>query len=261
MSVCYFAAMRFLVRNLSACLFAALIFSTLGCDRVATSPADEEKDPHYLQGLNRMKSFDHRGAIESFERALESNPRSASAHYRLGLLYEEKEADPASAIYHYSRFLKLRPDSEESRNIEPRISGCKMDLAKSISFAPQVSSMQRDIERLNGENMELKRRIETLQAQLSRPAEHVPREATNRPSQVQITNAVRSDVRQPAPRATNNLARESPRATRRHLVKSRETVAGIARQNGITTEALLRANPGLNPMRLRPGQTLVIPAS
>jgi len=48
--------------------------------------------------------------------------------------------------------------------------------------------------------------------------------------------------------------------TRSYVVKQGETPASIARKYGVKLDALLAANPGLNPSRLRIGQTLVIPA-
>ncbi len=46
---------------------------------------------------------------------------------------------------------------------------------------------------------------------------------------------------------------------RTHVIKPRDTLAGIARQYGVKLEALSAANPDVNPRRLRPGQTLNVP--
>lgn len=240
----------------------ALAAGLFGCGPRNQGSLDEEKDPHYLEGLNRMKSFDHKGAIDSFERALETNPQLASAHYRLGLLYEEKEADPAAAIYHYTRLLRLRPNSEEAKNIEPRIAGCKMDLAKSISFTPQVNSMQRDVERLNAENMELRKKIESLQAQLSHASEAV-RAAPSRVPPPLSNNLVRPP---PTNRVTvmgapSSGTREPPKVLRKYVIKEKDTAAAISRRHGIPLDAFMKANPGLDPRRLKPGQTVLIPGS
>ncbi len=45
-----------------------------------------------------------------------------------------------------------------------------------------------------------------------------------------------------------------------HTVKRGETLASIARQYGLNPEALKRANRGLDPKKMRPGQTLNLPA-
>ncbi|HEY2952764.1 MAG TPA: LysM domain-containing protein, partial [Verrucomicrobiae bacterium] len=48
---------------------------------------------------------------------------------------------------------------------------------------------------------------------------------------------------------------------RTHLVQSGETVTAIARKYGLKLNALLLANPTLEPNRVRTGQTLNIPSS
>jgi len=46
-----------------------------------------------------------------------------------------------------------------------------------------------------------------------------------------------------------------------HLVKTGETLSGIAAERGVSLDALLRANPQIvNPNLIRPGQTLTLPA-
>jgi LysM repeat protein len=54
----------------------------------------------------------------------------------------------------------------------------------------------------------------------------------------------------------------SPSATlRTHTIKKGETVSGIALLYGVTIDAILAANPKLNPNMLVVGSTLVVPAS
>ena len=48
-------------------------------------------------------------------------------------------------------------------------------------------------------------------------------------------------------------------ASKTHVVKSGDTPYAIARIYGVKLASLLSANPGLDPRRLRPGQTVVIP--
>lgn len=62
----------------------------------------------------------------------------------------------------------------------------------------------------------------------------------------------------PVPQATASPppSDESPRT---HVVKRGETLAGIARQYGLDADALRRANGKMDPKKLRPGQTLVLP--
>jgi LysM repeat protein len=52
----------------------------------------------------------------------------------------------------------------------------------------------------------------------------------------------------------------TPAATSRtHTVKARETLAAIARKYGVKVDALMTANPKLDPKHLQVGKTLIIP--
>ena len=72
---------------------------------------DEQRDPFFLAGRDKITRMDYKGAVESFEKALEVNPRSASAHYELGWLNDQKLGQPAAGIYHYERYVQLQPNA------------------------------------------------------------------------------------------------------------------------------------------------------
>src|SRR5512140_2381398 len=102
-------AMKLLVGFFRCAVLVAVPLLLTGCPS-GQGASDEEKEPHFLSGKNRVNAMDYARAAEAFEKALEINPRSAAAHFELGWIYERKETeDPAAAIYHYERFLKLRP--------------------------------------------------------------------------------------------------------------------------------------------------------
>src|SRR5690348_5687004 len=96
-----------------------------GCLPSPQSQSDEEKELHFLEGRSRVNTMDYPGAIESFEKALEANPQSAAAHFELGWLFDRKEPDPAAAIYHYAKYLTLRPGADNMETVKERILACK----------------------------------------------------------------------------------------------------------------------------------------
>src|SRR2546425_5364254 len=106
-----------------------LCLGLTGCFLAGENQLDEQKEPHFLTGRKRLNSMDYKGAIEAFERALEANPRSASAHLELAVLFEQQETDYAAAIYHYERFLRLHPQSEKAKPVAEHINTCKQELA------------------------------------------------------------------------------------------------------------------------------------
>src|SRR5215469_3479317 len=143
-------------------LLATLMLS--GCLPSAQSQSDEEKEAHFQTGKSRVNAMDYPGAIESFEKALEVNPQSASAHFELGFLYDEKEPDPARAIYHYEEYLKLQPNAGNREIVKTRVLACKQELARTVSLGPVTQTMQHEFEQLTEENKRLREEVEKWRA-------------------------------------------------------------------------------------------------
>jgi tetratricopeptide (TPR) repeat protein len=250
-----------------------------GCSPLGESGRNEEKDPNYLAGKNRVTALDHLGAIDAFEKALAADPGSAAAHLELGLIYQQYLATNwARAIYHFDKYLELRPKANNADLIRQRIAQCKLELAKEVPFAAVNQQMQRELEkldRLNRENAELRQQLELWKAQFAQRPGSVPGGAvalnpttssgTRSPVPAQAASGPGSQFGQAVERpASLETARDIARASassKTHVVKSGEWPSSIARNYGIKVADLLSANPGVDPRRLRPGQALVIPPS
>jgi tetratricopeptide (TPR) repeat protein len=219
---------------------------------------DEQKEPHFLAGKAKESALDNAGAIESFEKALEANPQNGSAHFELGLLFE-KEADYAAAIYHFERFLKLHPDSEYAQVVKDRINNDKVELSKTAAFAMVVKDHQQQLDKLAEENNQLKALVErcrTLHGGLTDT-----RNATPDKPAAPVASVTQTRPPAPTPPDPQPPVRTSPPASRTYTVKAGDTPASIARRFNVKLETLLAANHGLDPKRMRVGQTLNIPAS
>ena len=134
-----------------------------GCLPSGRGAADEMKESNFLTGKAREAALDYKGAMQAFEKALEVNPGNASAHFELALLCERNEADLPGAIYHYDRYLRLRPNAENTEIVKGRMLQCKQLLASVVSPVAPTPTMQRDLERLTAENRELKRQLDAWQ--------------------------------------------------------------------------------------------------
>ncbi len=244
-----------------AALAGAIVLCT-GCP--APGATDDQKEPYFLSGREKVRHADYAGAIQAFNKAVEVNPRSASGHYELGCLYEERGADPAAAIFHYERHLKLSPRAENAPIIRERINTCKLELAKSSFLtlggqsAQNEKALKAELDRLLAENTQLRHQLDTLGQGARVPIATSPPVAGKTPP-----------VKTGLPIATNRVAVPSPTNTNRppaataattHKVASGEIPGAIARKYGIKVESLLAANPGLDPKKLKVGQTLNIPA-
>jgi len=240
-----------------------------GCFPTSSSQGDEEKEPHFLEGKNRLQAMDYPGAIESFERALEANPRSAAAHFELGWLYDQRESEPATAIYHYQSYLKLHPEGEQAERAKSRISACKQQLARTIALAPVTQGLQHDFDQLTEENKRLKEEVERWRAFYTarNAAQSNSVQAASRPSQPVVLVAVNPNASQSSGAGAasgSSSAGSNPAApvaaARTYTVKSGDTPTTIARKYGVSTAALMAANPKLDARRLQIGQSLTIPA-
>lgn len=256
-----------------------LLFCAAGCIPTRDGAQDEQREPHFLRGQEAVRQRDHKGAAEAFERALEANARSASAHFELGLLFEQHLNDPATAIYHFERFLKLRPASDKAEIVRQRVNNCKMELAKLFLIAPNAPSVQKEMdklkaeaERLGLENHQLRRHVEMLTTQsaargvaatsppvavVAAQAAPVAKVAATAPNPVRPAT---TPVTFTAPVAASKNPKTPVSVTRTHAVKQGEIPETIAKRYGVRLDALLAANPGLDPKRMKIGQLVNIPA-
>ena len=237
-----------------------------GCFPSGQSRQDEEKESNFLAGRARVNSMDYERAVESFEKALEVNPHSASAHFELGWLYAEKESDSAAAIYHYDQYLKLRPEAENAETIRQHILRLKQELAKAILPLPASPGLQHEFELLADENRRLRDEVERWRAY------YVSRgiTSTNLPvpsASPGRTNQVSSSPAGTAPGVSQQRATDPSRAisstsspVRTHKVQAGESMVAIARKYSVKLNSLMSANPGLDPKRLQVGQTVNLPS-
>jgi LysM repeat protein len=264
--------MRGTVRRVLLAALLSMICCS-GCLPTAQSPLDEQKESHFLEGKSLANALDFTGAIEAFDKALEVNPHSASAHFELAWIYDQKAADPAAAIYHYDRYLKYRPAADNAETIKTRIVACKQELARTVSLGPVTQTMQKELEQLNEQNKKLKEDIEKMRpyylaaggAGTNPPAPPPPPAAEQPAGQVKVLRA-NAETGGSTPvlvaMAGSNRAEPATRDTaapHTHVVKAGETPSIIARKYSIKLDALMAANPRLDARKLKVGQVLNLP--
>lgn len=218
-----------------------------------------------MAGKSRVNTRDFRGAIDSFEKAVELNPKSAAAHLELGCLYDEKEPDPAAAIYHYERYLKLLPNSGKQEIIKMRILACKQQLAQTVSLGPVTEKQQRELEQLVEETRRLRADLEKwrvyalwLQNLTNQTGGRLP--TARVPLAPAPVRPLAASTSSSSPGTVSQTPATGAALSRTHIVKAGENPTVIARKYGVKVDALLAANPGVDPRRLRVGQTLNLPA-
>jgi LysM repeat protein len=263
--------MRFFVRLLPFAPAVLLGAVLAGCSPEDPSAGDDEKEPHFVLGKSRINAMDYTGAVEAFQESLEVSPHSAAAHYQLACLYDTKISDPAAAIYHYQEFLRLDPKTEIADLIRRRIDGCKQQLATDVLQLPSTPAAQQQLEKLAEKNRALADQVDKLNAYVATlqaaAAKNPPPPAPNNFTAPPPTGSYTpDDISAPPPSSASKIKitplppqKIKPVKPRTHVVAERETMAAIARKAGVSLSALLAANPGVTPKKLRVGQVLNLP--
>ncbi len=245
-----------------------------GCFDAVEGQMDEQKNPYFIHGRERATARDYKGAIDAFEKALEVNPHSALAHFELGVLYEQHDDEDdhfVSALYHYKRAMDLRPNAHPADNAKERIAVCKRELTKVESFAPDYQLLERELEKLKDENSLLRKQLDPWLAQSGGRPPAPAGSAMNQNQFAQMPSRVGAQPFRNDSSNTNHAAsapgnRWVPPPTgaallRTHTIKPGETLAAVARQYKIKLDALLAANPSVDPRRLRVGQPVNLPST
>jgi len=254
-------------RRLLPFIGASLFALAIGCQRAGpVSEVEAEREANYQRGRKLYEQSDFQGAAEFYKKALAVNPDFANAHLDLGLLCDDKLGDPITAIYHYRRYLELRPDSEKRQLVEDFIERAKVSLATKLPQSPlvdpgELTRLQNEKVALLQENATLRTRIAELEkaastVELTAPAPTVAT-APAAPASAVIMAAP------PMTLATEPQPAESMRA-RVYVVQKGDTLQSLALRYYGTRSAwdrIYQANRSGVPSKdqLKVGQQLVIP--
>ena len=152
-------------------LLGALALGLTGCgDSDRLSYATEIDEPAYREGQALLKTGRTQEALNAFLKVIDKRGEDApESHLEVGLLYLQHINDPLSAIYHFRRYLALRPNSPQATLIRQRIDAATRDFARTIPAQPLENQLQRldlvaTLDRLKQENESLKQDLADLKA-------------------------------------------------------------------------------------------------
>lgn len=231
------------------------VLLVLGCSSSSTPVFRETDEPDYRRGKRLLNQGEREQALLSFLKVIDARNDAAQSHLEAGILYLETMNEPILAIYHFTRFLELRPDAREANQVTGLIDTAKKEFARTLPGRPFDTSsgdidMMEVVERLRAENNRLMARLQTL-------------EEENRTLR-------RTMERARTPNASTSARPESPgggtqaSTTDRYQVQSGDTLSSISRTVYGTSgrwEEIFEANRDQlrSPNDLRVGQTLRIP--
>lgn len=225
-------------------LLCIALVALTGCkDEGLSADEKEERDPMVKTGVAYMEQSQWADAERTFKEALDNDPGMASPHLNLAMIYQQYDPNYIHAIYHYDRYLELRPESEKAAFIREQRSKVMRALeVQAIQNSPEWKQVAAEVLQLRNENAALKKQL----AASASPQETQP-----------STNAVSTEEEQ-APDNRTAAGYQS------YTVVAGDTLTKIAAKfygEGESWEPIYEANKDSlsSPSSLRIGQTLVIP--
>lgn len=172
-------------------VFAAVVLALLvvagwvglaGCQPNENLPfASEVDEPHYRRGMQLLRSGRSQEALDAFLKVVAKRGGDApESHLECGILYLQHIKDPVAAIYHFNKYLALRPNSPQAEHTRELIETAKKEFARTLPAEPFEGQVERldlraAVERLTQENYQLKEQIAQLRGL---PVPSLPRTAS-----------------------------------------------------------------------------------
>ncbi|MGQ9661054.1 MAG: LysM peptidoglycan-binding domain-containing protein [Kiritimatiellia bacterium] len=235
-----------------------------GCAHtVADNDRQERKLPIMRRAALCAEAGDIEGAITLYKKALEENPKLARAHLDLAVLLHDQSRDYLAAIYHYRRYLELRPTTEKKELINDRIRLASQSFAATI--LPADRFMAEKVAALEKENELLKGRVSALMQELDRIRASSREAALLKQNESLNAKILQLERELAACRGRTAAVNPEPsHGPRTYRVQPGDTLSSIAsRFYGDSTQwrRIYEANQNIlgAPERVRVGQELVIP--
>lgn len=142
-----------------------------GCsDSERFSYATEADEPNYREGQSLLKAGRRQEALSAFLKVIDKRRDDApESHLEVGLLYLQYINDPLSAIYHFRKYLALRPNSPQAPLVRQRIDAAIREFARTLPAQPLDAQAQRvdlvaALDKLKQENESLKQQLADAKA-------------------------------------------------------------------------------------------------
>lgn len=255
--------------------------------------ASELDEPNYREGQSLLKAGRRQEALTAFLKVIDKRREDApESHLEAGLLYAQHINDPLSAIYHFRKYLAIRPNSPQAPLVRQRIDAAIREFARTIPARPLEDQAQRvdliaTLDRLKQENESLKQQLADVRAARGNlpvsidaapaPAASGPAVAPAEPAgsvafsldPVPTVRTRPAPTRAPAPvvtppRKTEPAPAPAPAVARTHTVRPGDTLSKLAQQyynNRARWRDIYAANRGVmkNEGDLKVGMQLKIP--
>jgi LysM repeat protein len=125
----------------SAAVLGLLVLAA-GCGgSVAALDRNDQEDALMQRAREKAMRGDPENAAVLYQRVIDQGSGNARAHLDMGILLQDQLRDYIPAIYHYRRYLALRPDAEKREIVEHR-----MRVAEQLFAAKMLAGRRRERE-------------------------------------------------------------------------------------------------------------------
>ena len=262
-----------LVKNILA-LFSGVMLAVLACgcaENVALLDGRDRSNAMMRNAALRKSSGNIDGALQAYSEVLDRSPKLAVAHLEMALIFHDNRKDYLRAIYHYQRYLELRPGAEKKKIIEDRIRLAGQlyvaKIAADGSVVSQLGKFSDAVDELKKENDALKSTVRQLNMQLDQAKS---KQVESVPLRTKLSVAIQDDVPVGIAEVSSRNgkaklpASKVPSIPRAYVVKRGDSLRSIAAEmyrDVERAEDIFKANSNIleSPGQLKIGQTLVLP--
>ena len=209
----------------------------------------EDDDPAFDRGRSYLKVGKEEEALDEFLSVTRRMLECPQSHLEAGrlLLSLESRKDPVSSIYHFRRFLLLKPESREASKVKQLIVTAEREIIRDLPGKPYEDYLE--LIALQEENAKLKRQLDDYKARLGAPLEEAG----------QLPRTAVPVVVPPRP-----VPPPQPAQVRSYVVQKGDSLYAISRKfygDSSHIDRIFQANRDSLPSKnsLKVGQTLRIP--
>ncbi len=268
---------------LAASVAVLYILVAGGCDIGKENIVKETNETHFVRGQDELRRGNVSEAMSAFLKVVEKRKDAPESHFELGRIYLDNMNDPIQAIYHFKKFLELKPNSQISPMVRQLIDTAQKKFAASLPESPFESNVRRMeleelLQKLQKENLELKQKLDAAITQVDnlKATQKVSVSSQKSSRQLRTTTTIERQDRQSSTNV-NVVANQSsgqktssvvPKVNRdvpaTYTVQAGDTLSNISRKvygRKSRWREIYDANRDrmATPESLRPGQVLRIP--
>lgn len=146
-------------------IFVLLLLAILNsCSNQQIEVISEVEEKHYLRGKSLLREGRKQEALEAFLKVVNKRNDAAESHLEIGRLSLTHIKDPIAAIYHFRKYLELKPNAKQSKLVRQLIETAQKDFVRSLPGQPFEEEFERldlmnIIEQLKIENLKLKKNL------------------------------------------------------------------------------------------------------